>query len=357
MGKVDTNVSTGKVKAPKKTKAAKATKVVSSNNAPKTGKKPKTQSKMMREFLKNYPLFLMVLPGVCLVALFSYTPMVGLIMAFKNYDLYGGMFGSPWCGLENFRFLFLDKADILIRNTLGYNLVFIIGGMIFAVTLAIALSELRGTKCKKVYQTIIIMPHFLSIVIVSYLVYAFLNPVAGTVNTSILPALGINPKDADGITHSWANWYQIPKVWPYILIFVHFWKGVGYSSIVYVATIAGIDQEMYEAAVIDGATKWQQIKNITIPMLIPTMIILGTLNVGKIFNADFGLFYQVPRNQGALKEVTEVIDTYVYQKKVDGIASVGPATAAGLFQSMCSFVLVITTNAIVRKIDPERSLF
>ena len=318
---------------------------------------PKVQSRFVRELLKNYPLFLMVLPGVLLVATFSYAPMVGLIMAFKNFNLIDGMFRSPWCGLDNFKFLFLDRAALLIRNTLGYNIVFIIGGMILAVTLAIALSELRGTKCKKIYQTIIIMPHFLSIVIVSYLVYAFLNPVAGTVNTSILPALGIQARSPEGTTYSWAMWYNIPKIWPYVLIFVHFWKGVGYSSIVYVATIAGIDQEMYEAAVIDGATKWQQIKNITIPMLIPTMIILGTLNVGKIFNADFGLFYQVPRNQGALKPVTEVIDTYVYQKKLDGAGSVGPATAAGLFQSMCSFVLVITTNAIVRKIDPERSLF
>lgn len=334
MGKVDTNVN--------------STQAVAT---------PKTQSKFLKEFLKNYPLFLMVLPGVVLVATFAYAPMVGLVMAFKKFNLYDGMFGSPWCGLENFKFLFLDKAGLLIRNTLGYNLVFIIGGMILAVSLAIALSELRGTKCKKIYQTIIIMPHFLSIVIVSYLVYAFLNPVAGTVNNTILPALGIVAKDASGGTYSWAMWYNIPKIWPYVLIFVYFWKNVGYSSIVYVASIAGIDQEMYEAAVIDGATKWQQIKNITIPMLVPLMIILGTLNVGKIFNADFGLFYQVPRNQGALKSVTEVIDTYVYQKKIDGAASVGPATAAGLFQSVCSFILVLATNAIVRKIDPERSLF
>ncbi|MDD4688162.1 MAG: ABC transporter permease subunit [Eubacteriales bacterium] len=335
MGKVDTNVANAKVATT-----------------------PKTQSRFVREFLKNYPLFIMVLPGVLLVATFAYAPMVGLIMAFKKFNLYDGMFGSPFCGLDNFKFLFLDRASLLIRNTLGYNLVFIICGMILALALAIALSELRGTKCKKIYQTIIIMPHFLSIVIVSYLVYAFLNPVAGTVNNTILPALGILAKNPDGgNTYSWAMWYNIPKIWPYVLIFVNFWKGVGYSSIVYVASIAGIDQEMYEAAVIDGASKWQQITEITIPMLIPLMIILGTLNVGKIFNADFGLFYQVPRNQGALKSVTEVIDTYVYQKKIEGASSVGPATAAGLFQSICSFILVLTTNAIVRKVDPERSLF
>jgi putative aldouronate transport system permease protein len=307
------------------------------------------KSKLARftfEFKKNFPLFLMLLPGSLAVITFNYLPLAGLVMAFKKINYIDGPFFSPWVGLDNFKFMFEDAMYLITRNTLLYNLTFIVLGLICSVSFAIALNELKSKIGKKVYQTIIMLPHFLSMVIVSYLVLAFLNPEYGLVNTAIL-------KVDEPIF-----WYNEIKIWPYLLVFVHLWKSVGYSSIVYFAAIAGIDQEMYEAAVIDGASKWQQIRHITIPSLYPLMIILTILNVGKIFNADFGLFFQVPMGSGPLFPVTQVIDTYVYRMlRSAGSNSLGMAAAAGFYQSVCGFILVLTTNAIVKKIDPEKSLF
>ena len=233
-------------------------------------------------------------------------------------------------------------------HILAYNLLFIFGGLVFNVAMAIGLSELRNKAVSKLCQTVVIMPHFLSYVIVSFLVLAFLHVENGLINRSLIPALGLEGVD----------WYSNPKYWPWILVIVNFWKTTGYGSVVYLAGIAGIDTSLYEAAKVDGASRWQQIRYITLPALVPLMVVLTILNVGKIFNSDFGLFYQVPLNTGALYPATNVISTYVYNMLMSaGTGSVGMASAAAFYQSIVGFILVMTTNFIVKKISPENALF
>jgi putative aldouronate transport system permease protein len=229
-----------------------------------------------------------------------------------------------------------------------YNLVFIVLGLVLAVAIAIALNELRNKKLSKIYQTSMMLPYFLSYVVVSYIVYAFLNEQYGIVNRVILPALG---KDS-------VMWYTENKYWPYILVILNCWKGIGYNAVVYIAAIAGIDKEMYEAADIDGATKWQQIRHITIPQLTPLMTILTILAVGRIFRGDFGLFYFTTINlgNGNLKPSADVLDTYIYDV-LRTSANIGMSTAASFYQSIVGFVLVFISNHIIRKVDNENSLF
>lgn len=302
-----------------------------------------------RELKRNSPLFIMLLPGFLFTLLFAYLPMFGIIIAFKKINFIDGIFGSPWVGLQNFEFLFKSSdAWVITRNTVGYNILFIGLGLIINVALAIGLSEIVNKACSKAYQTMILMPHFLSFVIVSYLVFAFLSAEHGFLNTTILPALGKEP----------VSWYTETRPWPFILSFVNFWKTAGYGSIVYLAAIAGIDTGLYEAAKIDGANRLKQIWYITIPSLVPLMVILTIMNVGKIFNSDFGLFYQVPLNSGTLYPVTNVINTYVYNMlNSAGSSSLGMASAAAFYQSVVGFILVVVTNLIVRKIDPDKALF
>lgn len=302
-----------------------------------------------RDLKKNSPLLIMCIPGLIFFILFHYLPMFGIIIAFKQYRFDLGIWGSPWNGLRNFEFMFSSPdAWVITRNTIAYNLVFIGGGLILNVAMAIGLSELRNKMFSKVCQTIVLMPHFLSYVIVSFLVLAFLHVENGLLNRVVLPALGLDTID----------WYSTAEPWPAILIVVNFWKTVGYGSVVYLAGIAGIDTSLYEAAKVDGANRWQQIRYITLPALVPLMVILTILNVGKIFNSDFGLFYQVPLNSGALYPSTNVISTYVYNMLMSaGTGSVGMASAAAFYQSVVGFILVITTNLIVRKISPENALF
>ncbi len=301
------------------------------------------------DFKKNIPLLTMVLPGLVFFILFNYLPMFGIMIAFKQYRFDMGIWGSPWNGLKNFTFMFSSPdAWVITRNTVCYNLLFIFGGLVLNVAMAIGLSELRNKMFSKVCQTIVLMPHFLSFVIVSYLALAFLHVENGVLNRVFMPLFGREPID----------WYATVKAWPFILVFVHFWKSVGYGSVVYLAGIAGIDTSLYEAAKVDGANRWQQIKYITLPALKSLMIILTILNVGKIFNSDFGLFYQVPLNTGTLYPATNVISTYVYNMLTSaGTGSVGMASAAAFYQSIVGFILVMTTNMIVRRISPENSLF
>lgn len=307
------------------------------------------KSGTLKTLKNNAPLLAMVLPGAIFLILFSYLPMFGIIIAFKKYNFAAGIWGSPWNGLKNFEFMFSSPdAWVITRNTIAYNLLFIFGGLVLNVALAIGLNELRNKMFSKVCQTIVLMPHFLSYVIVSYLVLAFLHVENGVLNRAVLPLFGAEPID----------WYATVKAWPWILIFVNFWKATGYGSVVYLAAIAGIDTQLYEAAQIDGATRWQRIRYITVPSLVPLMIILTIMNVGKIFSADFGLFYQVPLNTGTLYPATNVISTYVYNMLTSaGTGSVGMASAAAFYQSIVGFVLVMTTNLIVRKIDSDSALF
>lgn len=199
---------------------------------------------------------------------------------------------------------------------------------------------------KTIYQSAVLLPFLMSYVIVSYIVYAFLSGDTGMVNNSILAALGIDP----------INWYAEPKYWPMIIVFVNFWKGVGYGVLIYIAGIAGIDSSFYEAAALDGATKWQQIKKITLPALVPSIITLTLLNIGRIFYSDFSLFYQVPMNTGMLYDVTQTIDTYVYRGLLT-LGDVGMSSAAGFYQSCVGFILVMLSNLIVKKISPDNALF
>lgn len=307
--------------------------------------------RVTRDLRKNLPFLIMVLPVTLYLIIFKYLPMFGVIIAFKDYRItpFGfivNLFKSEWIGFDNFKFLFTTTdAFVITRNTVGYNLVFIVLGLILSVALAILLSEMRSQKLRKVFQTGMFLPYFLSWVVVSYLVVNFLDLDHGVIN-KIIVAFG-----GEGI-----NWYTKAAAWPFILLFISQWKNLGYSSVVYLAAIAGIDHSYYEAAMIDGASKLQQIKYITLPMLKPLMIILTILAIGRIFYADFGLFYQVPQESGALFPVTNVIDTYVYRALMV-IGDIGMSSAAGLYQSFVGFILVLTTNKIVRKSNEDYALF
>lgn len=304
-----------------------------------------------KEINTNKALFLMVLPATVWFVLFKYLPMVGLVISFKEYRVsrdgfLASIIQSEWVGFENFRFLFsTNDAFVITRNTVLYNVAFITLGLIFAVGMAIILSEIVNKRLAKLYQTGMFLPHFLSWVIVGYFTFSFLSFDKGIVN-QVAGWFGMEA----------TQWYSDPTYWPLILILVSMWKGIGYNSVVYLAAIMGIDRSLYEAAMIDGASKWQQVRHITIPMLTPLMIILTLLAVGQIFYADFGLFYQIPRDSGSLYEVTNVIDTYVYRGlKVTG--EIGMSTAAGMYQSLVGFVLVLSANYIVRRINKDNALF
>lgn len=304
-----------------------------------------------RDILRNRAMLLMVLPGALWFLLFSYLPMAGTIISFKQYryskdGFFASIMNSKWVGLDNFKFLFsTSDAYIITRNTVLYNAAFIILGLILAVALAIILVELTNRRLSKFFQTAMFMPYFLSWVIVGYFVFSFLSFDKGLMNKT-LEWMGMER----------INWYSEPSKWPFILVLVNLWKGVGYSSVVYLAAIMGIDRSLYEAAMIDGAGKWKQITNITIPLLAPVISIMTLLAVGKIFYADFGLFYQVPRDSGLLYSMTNVIDTYVFRGlKVNG--EIGMSTAAGLYQSFVGFLLVMLSNYIVRRKNKDNALF
>ena len=300
----------------------------------------------MKKLKRYIPLYLMLIPGAVYLIINNYAPMAGIVVAFKNYNYQKGIFGSDWNGVKNFTFLFKTKdAWTITRNTICYNLVFIILGTIAAITVAILLSELKNTRAKKTYQTIILLPFLISIVVVSYIVYGFLSMEYGLVN-HLLQKLG-----GDKI-----SWYSTEKYWPFILIIVHAWKNIGYNTILYYATLMGIDTSYYEAAVVDGATRWQRICYITLPSLIPTISILTLMSISKIFYSDFGLFYQVPMNSGPLIDVTNTIDTYVYRGLME-TSNIGMSAAAGVYQSVVGFILVITANKLVSKFDEDSALF
>lgn len=287
----------------------------------------------------------MTLPGLLYLLVNNYLPMAGLVVAFKRYDARKGMFFSPWIGLENFRYLAKD-IWVITRNTVLYNVVFIVTNIVFGILIAILLSELLSTAFRKFYQSVVLLPFLISTVIISYLVYAFLSVESGFVNTKILAPLGAGP----------VSWYTDASKWPAILTIVNIWRNTGYYCVIYLSTVIGIDRGYYEAASIEGAGKLQQIRYITLPLLKPVTMMLVLLAIGKIFYADFGMFYQVPMDSGALYSTTNVIDTYVYRALLQ-IGNIGMSSAAGLFQSVVGFVLVMVSNLLVRRADPENALF
>ena len=303
----------------------------------------KTKKKKFR-WRRYLPLYLMMTPGTIYLIVNNYIPMAGLVLAFKKFNYQFGMWKSPWNGFSNFKFLFMGSdAFNMIRNTIVYNLVFIVLGTILAIAVAIFLNAVPGNKSKKTYQTIILIPYLISIVIVSYIGFAFMSQESGFINNSLLKE---NP----------VSWYTTPSVWPFILVFIHLWKSFGYNSIIYYATIIGIDPSLFEAAEIDGASRWKQVLHITLPSLKTTIITLTLLSIGRIFYSDFGLFYQVPMNSGPLIDVTNTIDTYVYRALLT-LNDVGRSSAAGFLQSILGFFIVWMTNFVVKKVDKENALF
>lgn len=305
-----------------------------------------TLKRHTRQIVKYRILFLMMLPAVAIVLFENYLPMFGVILAFKNYTFSEGIWGSPWSGWDNFRYLVqTDVAWKATANTIVYNVIFIIVNTSVAIAIAIGLNEIRSSKVKKFFQSSMLFPYFLSWVAVSYILYALLSS-DGFINMGILKGLGADP----------VSWYSEPGKWRVILPVVNAWKGVGYIVVVYLASLVSIDTEYYEAALIDGASKWSQIRNITLPLMTPVIITMVLLQVSRIFHADFGLFYQAPLNTGTLLDATEVIDTFVYRNfLLQG--NVGMSVAAGLYQAVCGFVFILITNYAVRKFNKENALF
>lgn len=286
-------------------------------------------------------LSLMLIPSAIYYLVFHYLPMFGIVIAFKDYTYSGGIFGSEWIGFKNFKYFFTSQdAVILLRNTILYNVANIFLGVIFGVGTALLLNEIRKRSLLKYYQTTMILPNFMSWVVVSYITYALFDTNYGLINN---------------LFNTQISWYTEPKYWPYILVIVHIWKGIGMSAVMYYAALAGIDANLYEAAQIDGAGKLRQIWHISLPGLRNIIAIMIILGMGSIFRGDFGLFYQVPMDVGNLYSVTDVIDTYVYRGLAQG--DYGATSAVGLFQSVVGFITVIIANAVVKKISEESAMF
>lgn len=295
---------------------------------------------------KHRLLLLMLVPAIAYVIVFSYLPMGGIVMAFKKFNYMEGIFASPWNGMKNFDFLFRSgRLWPLTRNTLLYNLAFIITGIVLQVGFAIIVNELPMHRFKKLMQSFMFLPFFISWVVAVAVVQVVFGYDYGVLNKALV-FFGFEK----------LNVYANPRPWPFLLVLFNAWKGTGYGMIVYLAAIAGIDQEMYEAAQIDGANIWQRISHVTLPSLIPTIIIMMILAVGGIFRGDFGMFYQLIGNNGVLLEVGDILDLYVYRAMASS-SNIGMASAAGLYQSVLCFAMVMLTNWIVRRIEPDYSLF
>lgn len=302
--------------------------------------------KILHKVKKNRTLLLMLLPAVIYIIIFAYLPMTGIVVAFKKYNFAKGIFGSDWCGLKNFDYLLVShKLWPLTRNTILYNLAFIIVGMILEVGFAIIINELTNKYFKKIFQSFMFLPYFISWVVAKAVLQAVFDYDYGLINVFL-----------KSIDLSSINLFVNASPWPYLLVFLRAWKATGYGSIIYLAAVTSIDQEIYEAASIDGANIWQKVFRITIPSLLPTMIIMGLLSVGQIFRGDFGMFYQLIGNNGVLLEVGDMLDLFIYRSMASG-SNLGMASAAGFYQSVLCFVTIMLVNWIVKKIKPDYSLF
>ncbi len=300
----------------------------------------------MKNMKKYIPLYIMLAPGFIYLFVNNYIPMAGMIIAFKKVNFAKGILKSDWVGFANFEYLFkTPDAFRITRNTLGYNLAFIVVNLVICVLVAIILSEISKKILVRVYQTVIMLPYMISMVIVSYLAYAFLSGESGFIN-GLFRHFGLPD----------ISWYNEAKYWPFILVFINCWKGLGYGSVIYLASILGIDSELYEAASIDGITKLKEIWYITLPLIKSTMITMVLLSMGRIFYSDFGLFYQVPMYSGALLNVTNTIDTYVYRGLMT-LGDIGMSSAAGVYQSLVGFALVMIANYVTNRYSKENSLF
>ncbi len=303
--------------------------------------------KLLKNTWKNRPLLVMALPAIIIFIMFNYIPMFGLVLAFKEFNFEAGIWASPWNGLNNFKYLFLvgDTAWQLTRNTVGYYLIFTLTGTIGNIVLAIGINEMVFKKAAKYFQSAMILPTFISYIAISFVVYALLNTDGGMIN-QFIEAMGGKK----------ISFYLKAEYWPVILTLVKTWKGIGYGSVLYLSVLMGIDQSLYEAADIDGANAWQKLRYITLPMLVPMVIVMTLLGLGNIMHSDTGLFFQVTKNVGALYETTQVLDSYVLNA-IASSADYGLTAAATFYQSVVGCVLVIVTNLIVRKVSPDNALF
>jgi putative aldouronate transport system permease protein len=309
--------------------------------------KTRTTGKRRIRWKKVIPIYIMLLPAMVYFLINNYLPMYGITIAFRKLDYSVGILNSPFNGLENFKFLFASgNLGPVVRNTLLYNIAFMVIGTVLPITVAILFNEIRNVFAQRVYQTVILVPYLMSMVIVSYLVFAFLSADTGFINKSIIEPL----------TGNSISFYQEKIFWPFILVFVHEWKSIGFGMVLYMSTILGISTEYYEAAKVDGATKWQQIRYVTLPQLKPTIITMTVLSISKICASDFGLFYQVPKNSGTLYSVTQTIDTYVYNALMNQ-NNIAMSSAASVLQAIIGFVLVIACNAVIRKVSKENAIF
>lgn len=315
-------------------------------NTVKYEQKPKSIFAFVKELKKNYIMFMMLIPATLFFIIFNYLPMVGVLLAFKRYDYAGGIFGSQWIGFQNFEFLIKSGTLwVITRNTLLYNIVFIITSVFLQVLMAILISEASSKLFRKYSQTILFLPFFVSMVLVSAFVYNLFNFEHGTMNT-FLNIFGVAPID----------YYAQTGIWKYVLLFFNTWKGVGYGTIIYLATITGISPEYYEAAQIDGANKWHEIIYITLPQIKPTIIIVVLFAIGGILKGQFELFYQIIGNNGMLYPSTDIIDTFVYRMLAETF-DIGMGTAAGLYQSFFGLIVIFTVNGLVKRHNEEYALF
>lgn len=303
-------------------------------------------SALIKEWTKNKALFAMVMPAIIYYFLFAYLPLAGMVLAFKSYRFDSGIFGSPWSGFKNFEFFFKSgKAWLVTSNTVLYNAVFIVSGLILQLLVAIVIAEIAGRYVKKLIQTTLLFPFFLSWVVVGSFVYNLFNYDFGSIN-GMLKYVGIGSVD----------FYGNPDYWSYILVFFNNWKYIGYNSLIYLAVIVSIDKSLFEAAEIDGAGIFQRIRAITLPLMIPTIMILLLLAIGNIFRGNFDLFYQIVGNNGLLFDATDVIDTYVFRSLIYS-QDIGMSAAAGLYQSVLCFAIILFSNFVVKKVQPDYSLF
>lgn len=301
--------------------------------------------KESKHFWKARSLFGIGLPAIIVVFIFYYLPMYGIVIAFKDINYAKGIWGSDWVGLHNFKFFFNSQDALRItRNTLLLNGLFIVVGISCALVIGLMLAEL-GRRWVKLFQTILFFPYFLSWVVVGFVSYILLNPSFGVINKT-LEQFHLTPID----------WYSKPGYWPIILTLTYLWKNVGYTAIIFFTGLLSIDNSYYEAASIDGASRLQQIRKISIPLILPLITMLFMLNVGRIFYSDFGLFYFVPRDAGMLYATTDVVDTYVF-RSLRVVGDLGMASAASLYQAVVGLILVVTTNLLVRKFNKENAMF
>ncbi len=309
-------------------------------------KKRGVMSGVLKELKKNKILYLMALPSIIFVIIFAYVPMGGLVIAFKDFKYNLGIIKSPWVGMQNFSyFVNSGKMWSLTKNTLSYNLMFLFATTVAQVFFALLICEMCTKYYKRVMQSIMILPNFLSWVIIGGMAYSFLNYEFGTIN-NILSSLGLERIDV----------YSNEKVWRWIFLFVKLWSSTGYGMIFYLAAITGINTELYEAAYLDGCGLLKRIRYITLPLILPTTCILLLLGLGGILKGNMDMFYQLVGNNPNLYNATDVIDTYVF-RSMTKLKDYTVTTAAGLYQQVIGFVLVITVNLIVKKFDPDSAIF